>query len=204
MNNYFSKTRVEAFSDGIFAIIITLLVLEIKVPEIENHNSIQELFTALLELTPKILSWFVSFVIVCVIWVNHHLIFQQIKSISHTLFWLNANLILWCAFIPFPSALLGDYVRNPAAQMFFGIILAIMSFSFVLIRWYLLKHQHLLNENIEIIQYKSATKKLIIFGPFLYLAGAFSSLIHPYLAFAIFLFIPIYFILFYNQNKKNN
>jgi uncharacterized membrane protein len=202
MQNYFSKTRVEAFSDGIFAIIITLLVLEIKVPAIENHNSSIELFNALAQLLSKILSWLVSFIIVCVIWVNHHLIFQQIKTVSHTLFWLNANLLLWCAFIPFPSALLGDYVTNSAAQMVFGIVLSIMAFSFVLIRLYLIRNPILLNDNVNMDHYKTAMKQSVIFGPVLYLAGAFSSLIHPYLAFGIFFFIPLYFIFFYNSNIK--
>ena len=202
MQNYFSKTRVETFSDGIFAIIITLLVLEIKVPEIENHNSAIELFEALQQLLPKILSWLVSFIIVCVIWVNHHLIFQQIKTVSHTLFWLNANLLLWCSFIPFPSALLGDYVTNSSAQMFFGIVLSIMAFSFVLIRFYLIKNPILLNDNVNLDYYKTTIKQSILFGPILYFIGALSSLIHPYLSFGIFFFIPFYFIFFYNTNVK--
>lgn len=202
MQNYFSKVRVETFSDGIFAIIITLLVLEIKVPEIENHNSSQELFQSLVNLLPKMMSWLVSFIIVCVIWVNHHLIFQQVKTVSHTLFWLNANLLLWCAFIPFPSALLGDYVTNSAAQMFFGIVLSIMAFSFVLIRLYLIKNEILLNDNVNLDYYKTTIKQSILFGPILYFIGALSSLIHPYLSFGIFFFIPFYFIFFYNTNVK--
>jgi uncharacterized membrane protein len=202
MQNYFSKTRIEIFSDGIFAIIITLLVLEIKVPEIKNHNSSIQLIEALIQLLPKILSWLVSFIIVCVIWVNHHLIFQQIKTVSHTLFRLNANLLLWCAFIPFPSALLGDYVTNSAAQMVFGIVLSIMAFSFVLIRLYLIKNPILLNENVNMEHYKTAMKQSVVFGPVLYLTGAFSSLIHPFLSFGIFFFIPLYFIFFYNSNIK--
>lgn len=75
-NNYISKARVEAFSDGIFAIIVTILILEIKVPEIEHHNSMNELIDVLIHLLPKIISWIISFLIVCVIWVNHHRMFE--------------------------------------------------------------------------------------------------------------------------------
>lgn len=198
--NYFSKTRVETFSDGIFAIIVTLLVLEIKVPEVENHNSMSELITALINLLPKIFSWMVSFIIVCVIWVNHHRIFEQLNVITHGLFWLNANLLLWCSFIPFPTALMGDYVSNPISQFTFGIILALMALSFTLIRLNILKNKYILKEEIDLDQYKLATKKSLLFGPVLYLIGAACSFIHPYLAFAIYFFIPLYFI-FYNSSK---
>ncbi|MFX4975067.1 TMEM175 family protein, partial [Acinetobacter baumannii] len=81
-----------------------------------------ELFKALINLLPKILSWIVSFLIVCVIWVNHHRIFDQIKIVTHRLFWLNANLLLWCSFIPFPTALMGDYLNNPVSVIAFGMI----------------------------------------------------------------------------------
>lgn len=198
--NYFSKTRVEAFSDGIFAIIVTLLVLEISVPAIKDHQSCEELAKALMELLPKVLSWIVSFLIVCVIWVNHHRILQQLKIITHGLFWLNANLLLWCSFIPFPTALMGDYVNNPVALIVFGIVLALMAFSFSLIRMNALKNPFVLNDDIDIAHYKRATKASLIFGPLLYLSGAALSLVHTYLGFCVYAFIPVYFI-FYNSAK---
>lgn len=94
MNNIFSKNRVEAFSDGIFAIIITLLVLEIKVPHIHEYNSAIELRQSLTALLPKFFSWIISFFTVAVIWVNHHKIFKQIKQIDSGIFWWNAFLLL--------------------------------------------------------------------------------------------------------------
>jgi len=201
--NYFSKTRLETFSDGIFAIIITLLVLEIKVPEISNHHSMFELIHALWLLLPKIISWMVSFLIICVIWVNHHRIFEPIKIITHSFFWLNANLLLWCAFIPFPTAMLGDYLTNPVSVIFFGIILAFMSFSFYLIRINIIRNTFILQETIDLDHYKKANRRSLIFGPVLYLAGAVCSFIHPYLSLVIYLFIPLYFI-FYNSFQEKN
>ena len=198
--NYFSKSRVETFSDGIFAIIVTLLVLEIQVPEISNHHSKQELLNALFSLLPKVLSWIVSFLIVCVIWVNHHRIFEQMKVVTHALFWLNANLLLWCSFIPFPTALMGDYVNNPVSLARFGVVLALMAFSFWLIRKNMLKHSYVLADDIDIAQFKITTRNSFIFGPVLYLLGALCSFIHPYIAFIVYFFIPLYFI-FYNSLK---
>ena len=200
MTNYFSKSRVETFSDGIFAVIITLLVLEIKVPEINNHSSKEDLFKALIVLIPKILSWIVSFLILCVIWVNHHRIFEQIKTVTHSIFWLNANLLMWCTLIPFPTALLGDYINNPMALITFGLIMSLAAFAFTLMRWNILKNNEILNENVDLIHFKIATKKSLIFGPTLYLIGGTLSLVHPYISFAIYFFIPTYFI-FYNSTQ---
>lgn len=201
-SDYFSKSRVEAFSDGIFAIIVTLLVLEIKVPEIHDHNSIRAVTNALISLLPKIFSWIVSFLIVSVIWVNHHRIFQQIKTITHALFWLNANLLLWCSFIPFPTALMGDYFKNPVSLILFGVILSLMASSFSMMRFSMLRNKEILHEDVDINEFKKATRKSILFGPILYLSGAALSLIHPYVSFCIFLVIPVYFI-FFNSVKSS-
>lgn len=199
-SNYFSKSRIETFSDGVFAIIITLLVLEIKVPEIENHLSKEELWHSLILLLPKIISWMVSFLIVCVIWVNHHRIFEQLQTVTHSLFWLNANLLLWCSFIPFPTALMGDYLNNPIALATFGFILSLAALGFTLIRFNILKNTFVLKPEVDLAHFKIATTKSILFGPVLYLLGAGFSFINTYIAFAIFFFIPIYFI-FYNSTK---
>ncbi|CCH00738.1 Transmembrane protein 175 [Fibrella aestuarina BUZ 2] len=194
--NYLTKTRVEAFSDGVFAIIVTLLVLEIKVPHIEQHESVAELGTALLGLLPKILSWIISFLIVCVIWVNHHRILAQVEHITHGLFWLNALLLLWCSFIPFPTALMGDYLGNPLASFVFGCILALMALTFSLIRWYALRNQQVLKKTVDLSHYRRATTRSVVFGPSLYLLGGALAFVHTWLSMAVFAFIPLYFIVY--------
>lgn len=199
-SNYFSKTRIEAFSDGVFAIILTLLVLEIKVPDIENHSSKQALFHALISLLPKVISWIVSFLIVCVIWVNHHRIFEQLQTITHGLFWFNANLLLWCSFIPFPTALMGDYLDNPIALATFGIILSLAALGFAIMRFHILQTDYVLKPEVDKSHFKTATKKSILFGPVLYLVGSAMSFLNTYIAIGIFFFIPLYFI-FFNSTK---
>ncbi len=198
INTYFNKTRVETFSDGIFAVIITLLVLEIKVPEIHEHHSARELATALWPLLPKMISWMVSFFIVCVIWVSHHQLMEQLRVITHGLFWLNALLLMWCALIPFPTALLGDYATNPMAGLVFGILLSMMGFAFWAIRLYILRWPHVLKESPGREANRRVAVRTFIFGPMLYLVGGVSALVHPYIALTIFAFIPVYFIFFFN------
>jgi uncharacterized membrane protein len=190
----FSKARLEAFSDGVFAIIVTLLVLELRVPHIEHAQSVAELAGALLALAPKFVSWVISFAIVCVVWLNHHRVLDQFRGVNNGVFWMNALLLLGVSFIPFPTALLGDYPSNPLAVAFFGVALALMGLAFVAIRAYALTHRDLFKEGVDIAAFKVGTQRTLIFGPLLYVAGAAAAWLAPVLAFAIYAFIPIYFI----------
>src|ERR1700676_3442872 len=102
-------SRIKALSDGVFAIIITLLVLEIHVPEVQDKNISAALEHSLLAMTPKFLSYILSFVLVCIWWVAHHHLFHILKRSDRGLLWLNSLFLLWLAFIPFPTALMGDF-----------------------------------------------------------------------------------------------
>lgn len=195
MSLQLNKTRVETLSDGIFAIILTLLVLEVKVPKLMEPNSSRELGLALWKLTPKIWSWMISFLMVCVIWVNHHRLFDYVQYVPHSLFWLNANLLLWCSLIPFPTAVLGDYINNPLAGSLFGFILSLMALAFYLMRLYMLRHPEILKPMVDLTQLRRATHQSLILGPMMYLSGAITSFIHSYLALTIYMFIPLFFIL---------
>jgi uncharacterized membrane protein len=190
----FQKTRIEAFSDGVFAIIITLLVLEINVPEIDMHNSANQLTQALIHLFPKFLSWVISFLMIAVIWVNHHRILESVKLIDRKFFWLNINLLLWTSFIPFPTALLGDYADNKMAASFFGIVLSFTAIAFVLLRLHLVRNPALRHEAVSEISAKRALKRSVVFGPLLYWLGASMAWIIPVLAWCIYLLIPFFFI----------
>jgi uncharacterized membrane protein len=191
--NYFTKSRVEAFSDGIFAIIITLLILEIKLPELKQHESINELAVGLLHLAPKFIAWVISFLTVAIIWVNHHRIFESLKNIDHAIFWLNANLLLWVSFIPFPTALMGDYYDNKLAVSFFGLSSLMMGIAFLLFRLYMWKHSELTN-GFSKEELWLGVRNVLLFGPTLYLIGAATAWIHPYIAFAFYALVTIYFI----------
>jgi len=167
IKNYFAKNRVEAFSDGVFAIIVTLLVLEIKVPHIDLHDNSGELFKSLIGLFPKFISWIISFFTVCVIWVNHHRLFKIFHIFNHGLFWWNAILLMWCSFIPFPTAVLGDYPNNQTAVLLYGIVMMLMALTFSLMRIYVAKNKSLLDSEIDLQKFKKGTLFSIIFGPVL-------------------------------------
>ena len=102
------KTRLEAFSDGVFAIAITLLIIEVRVPDSEAG----ELARDLANQWPSYAAYAVSFAIIGIIWVNHHDIFERIVTVDRPLLFLNLLLLLTVAFLPLPTALLGDYIRK--------------------------------------------------------------------------------------------
>jgi len=190
----FSRGRVETFSDGVFAIIVTLLVLEIRVPAIGNPESTNELARSLAALLPKVLSWVTSFFTVCVIWVNHHRLFRMFRCIDHGLFWWNATLLLFVSFIPFPTALMGDYLANPVAVSCYGLVMGCMAMSFFLLRRHVIRNGALLREEIDAHVFAMGTKYALLFGPLPYLAGAAAGWMHPFISLAIYLAIPVYFI----------
>ena len=110
--------RVEAFSDGVFAIAITLLVLELKVPharELEATGG--RLVPALLAQWPSYFAYLTSFLMILVMWVNHHMLFTHIRRTSQPFLYLNGLLLLVVTFVPFPTALLAEYVERPEAPV---------------------------------------------------------------------------------------
>jgi len=103
-----STNRTEAFSDGVFAIAATLLVLELKIP----HAEAGELLGALLERWPSYATYAVSFLTIGIIWVNHHAILDRVKRVDRPLLFINLVFLMVVAAIPFPTALLADYLRE--------------------------------------------------------------------------------------------
>ena len=123
------SARLETFSDSVFAIAITLLVLSIKVPTREGAAAAHGLGQLLVALWPAYLAFFSSFVTVLVIWVQHHWIFTQIRRVDHPLLYWNGLLLLLVTFVPFPTGLLAEHLLQPdaklAANLYTGTMLAI-------------------------------------------------------------------------------
>src|SRR5689334_5357770 len=108
--------RMEAFSDGVFAIAITLLILEIKIPHLHELGEGKTLAQALVELWPSYFAYLLSFLMIGIYWANHHYIFKLYKKTDHVFNLLNVFFLMCISFLPFPTAVLGDYVNNPQEQ----------------------------------------------------------------------------------------
>jgi uncharacterized membrane protein len=110
----FQLERLAFFSDAVFAIAITLLVIEVRMPELESVTD-ADLANALLSLTPKFIGFLVSFLVIGRFWIGHHTVFSHLKTCDAKLVWRNLLLLLTIAFMPFPTALLSEYGGNRVA-----------------------------------------------------------------------------------------
>jgi uncharacterized membrane protein len=131
--------RVLAFSDGLFAIAMTLLVVAIGVPTLSDASSVHELADALNDLTPDFVSFFISFAVIGRYWLAHHQFISTLRRLSQKLILLNLVYLAFIAFLPFPTALLGEYFENPLSIAIYAVNVAAVSGMEVV----LFRHAHL-------------------------------------------------------------
>ena len=120
-------TRLEAFSDGVIAIIITIMVLELKVPP--DHS-----WHGLLQLWPVFSSYVLSFVMVAIYWLNHHHLIHLARHVDGKILWCNVNLLFWISLIPFTTAFLGETHTTPLAVALYGTVMLFAGVSFYLLQ----------------------------------------------------------------------
>lgn len=189
----FAKSRVETFSDGVFVVIVTLLVFDLKLPPIGSATN-DAVWQGIVGVAPKLFGWANSFLIVCVIWMNHHRLIDQFRSIDTGLFWLNNVLLMCCSLIPFPTAVLGDYPGTPVAVSFYGVCLALPALCFTALRLYAFRHPALLVSGLSLSAFRKTIGLSFVYGPVLYWFGAALSWVRLELALLVYFFIPVYFI----------
>ncbi len=119
--------RVLAFSDGLFAIAMTLLIVAVTVPHIAHGDNIHELADALNDLTPAFVSFFISFAVIGRYWLAHHQFISLLAAMDQGFVALNLLYLAFIAFLPFPTALLGEYFSNPLSVVIYAVNVAIVS-----------------------------------------------------------------------------
>jgi uncharacterized membrane protein len=187
-----NTNRAEAFSDGVFAIAATLLVLELKIPHVEPGG----LSEALLERWPSYATYIVSFLTIGIIWVNHHAVMERIKNVDRPLLFLNLVFLMAVAAIPFPTALLADYLHaghdQHLASAIYGATMALMGIAFGLIWAYAVLSDDLLHESIDPHR---ARRSLLMFaaGNPLYLLAIGVSFLSAELALAIYALLALFY-----------
>jgi uncharacterized membrane protein len=143
--------RVEAFSDGVFAIAITLLILEIKVPEVGKGG---DLWRALGAQWPSYAAYVVSFLVIGIMWVNHHQLFSYVARVDRTLMFLNLLVLMVVAAVPWPTAMLAAYLRegdaSHVAAAVYSLVMVAMAFTFQALWWHLTRTGHLFDARVDV------------------------------------------------------
>ena len=158
--------RIEAFSDGVFAIAITLLIIEIGVPHLEDEPPGTTLPQALVGLWPSYLGYVISFLQIGVIWANHHNRFRFIERSDHGLLFLNILFLMCVAFIPFPTALLAEYLERTASEretagVIYAGTLAVTAVFFTLL-WLYAVANRLVDRNLDPSLVRAMTRRYLL------------------------------------------
>lgn len=178
------KGRIEAFSDGVIAIIITIMVLELKVP----HDASLE---ALKHLAPVFLSYILSFVYVGIYWNNHHHMFHAVKSVTGGILWANLHLLFWLSLIPFVTAWMGENHFDKWPVIGYGFVLAMNGLAYTILAKKLIHHHG--EDSILAQAFGGDSKGKLSVG--IYAAAIAVSFVSPWIGFGFYVLVAcIWFI----------
>jgi uncharacterized membrane protein len=175
------KARLEAFSDGVIAIIITIMVLEFKVPQ-------EATLEKLLEMLPLVLSYVLSFLLVALMWVNHHALLGSAQNASRSVIWANMNLLFWMSLIPFSTAFMGENHLAPLAVSLYGVVLGINAVSFTPLRL-AVAAQHKDHDALQQHHRRVLLKNFV--SPLLYFGGAALAEVSVWVSLVLYLLVPV-------------
>jgi len=187
--------RIEAFSDGVFAIAITLLVLDINVPHIHSIPANASLVSMLIGQWPVYVAYLISFLTILIIWTNHHRLFNYIKRTDDLFLFINGMVLLFVTFVPFPTALLSEYIRSQyshiAAAIYSGTYLAVAVVFNILWR-YAAYTKKLLSRDVDKCFVDNISKQYM-FGPPFYFMAFILSFVYPPASVAMCFVLALFF-----------
>jgi uncharacterized membrane protein len=185
--------RIETLVDGVFAIAMTLLIFDIRVPLPENV-ALSGLPAELARLAPNLVGYALSFVLLGVFWVGHHNQYVFIRRANRTLLWLNILYLMTIAFIPFSAGLLSRYYDDQLAVIIYGLNLIACGLALYLHWWYAVKDRHLVDADLPDAIIRLATRRILV-NPALYFAAVLLSFVNPALSIALYAAVPWWTIL---------
>ena len=187
-----NKHRVEAFSDGVFAIVITLLILDIHVPDVDYS----QLLTSLVALLPRMFAYVISFGVIGVYWLAHHQSLQLIGKLNGFLIWLNLVYLLAVSFMPFPTALLGRYPMRPIPIVIYGLNLIVANTTGFMLTLYLRAHP----EWGSGLAHRASHKSFYLYGfvNLSYVLAMLLGFVAPAVSYAIFVVVLLVVIVYYS------
>jgi uncharacterized membrane protein len=186
--------RVEAFSDGVFAIAITLLIIEIHVPAREHAETLGH---ELLRIWPSYLGYLTSFLTIGVMWINHHYVFELIARVDQTMLLLNTLLLMLIAFVPFPTAVLAQFIETGgarAAAVLYGATLTLTAITYFTWWRYASAGRRLIGENVPDEVVDDITRAYAP-GTLLYGGAMLVAFLQPWASAALYLGIAVFYAL---------
>src|SRR5438046_5946914 len=176
--------RIEAFSDGVMAILITIMVLELKAPHDPTPASLARMW-------PTFFAYVLSFIIIAIYWVNHHHLIHLVNRVDSVVLWANINLLFWISLIPWVTVYLGDNHALPFPVALYAAVSTAGAISFFLLRESIARHHH--EPEFKRLNKKMARKNLI--AVLIYVAAIVAAFVYSPLTFAMIVFRSImYFI----------
>lgn len=189
-----NKVRLENFSDGVFAIAVTLLVLGIKIPDsktLDNHQLIQALSRSI----PQLLTFGFSFMVIGVFWVAHHRIFSVTKLVDSQLLWLNVFYLMFVAIMPYPAALLAENPFLSTSILVYCSTLFVIGLMHFLLLRHIYKTPNIKNEEFTEDVYRSYLQTGVT-GPTIYILAGALSFVNPYISFFLIISSLVFYIFF--------
>jgi uncharacterized membrane protein len=189
-----SRDRIITLTDAVLAIVMTLLVLEIVVPQLSRSEVATELPKRLLELLPDVWSYATSFIILGFFWIAHDDQFYYVKRVNRTLLWLTIFYLMFIAFIPFSTALIGEYGDQQISETIYGInIIIVLVWTYL--QWkYATREHHLVDSDLHPKLIAIMSRRLIA-GMILYAFAIAVSFLNTQVSLILFILIPIYYLI---------
>lgn len=178
------KARLEQFSDGVFAIAITLLAIELKVPHIENA-SLKDSVRELMPLIPNVATFILSFLTIAIFWVNHHQLTRSIETVSKRIVWSNMVFLMFVTLIPFATTVMGENTNNTLSVLTYSFILLGNSICFTGLRYFV--HRH---DGRTTIAFKRS-----LVGPIIYSLAVLSAFFSIETAYFFLIIPPLFYFL---------
>jgi uncharacterized membrane protein len=182
-----TTSRLEAFSDGVIAVVVTIMVLEMHAPA-------QPTLPALLKVAPVFLSYGLSFLVVAIMWVNHHHLIHVVRQVTARLLWSNLFLLFWMSLVPFVTDFMGKNYREPMAVALYGLDLLLCSWAFYILRMELTRQEQE-EGNTEMAEHHAAMQRKNALSAALYFSSVPLAYFSIYASFFIFALIPAMYFL---------
>ncbi|WP_294304361.1 TMEM175 family protein [uncultured Chryseobacterium sp.] len=196
-----SAERINAISDAVFGVAMTLLVLEIKVPELEGPETEGELMHAFVALLPKFLVYFLSFMTAGIFWVGQSAQFRHIEKSDRNLIWINLLFLLFVSTLPFSTAFLGDHITFKFSIFLYWLNIFLMGL-FLYINWMYADKKGFITEESRGMVYEPIKRRIMI-AQALYFIGAMLCFVSPYLSIGVIIAIQLnYAFAFFSGNEK--